>query len=300
MTIKKKKADLVYQKQLKEKVRQEREQRLKQSQQPLKVPLKESSSSLEPTNVTESSPRNAATLRVRLLNGESIVENFEATTMLGNVMRTLNEKYQVKGSYNFRMLFPNKVFTTADEEQTLQQLNLVPNATLVMTQSEVAGVQHQASTQSQQALGVPAPSYFRLTWSYLASWVYWFIGTGTPTPAPQTPPSSFGSIRGKVNHVHSAAEYNQLKNTNDLVIVDISATWCGPCKKIAPYFEELARNHHSVVFVHVDLDQFKRTLTDLSGISSVPTFLFFKNKKLVTEVKGANSQNLLQALNRYK
>jgi len=232
---------------------------------------------------------------VRLLNGESVVEIFEAKKTLGEVMRALNEKYKVTVPYNFRMTFPSRVFTPADDNQTLLQLNLVPNATLVMTQSEHAG---QNQVRPQNPTG-PQPSYIQIAWDYLASWVYWFMGV-MPTPEQPTAPSGFGPVHGKVHHVESVNEYNQLKNTNGLVIVDISATWCGPCKKIAPYFEELARNNPTVVFVHVDLDKFKFTISDLSGVSSVPTFLFFKNKRKVTEVKGANAQQIYQMMNKHK
>jgi len=299
---------LLYQKKLKEQVRQEREERLKQSQQSKEVTTEQTTSMPSPsvdTTETKKNIGNSSTLRIRLLNGESAVENFEADTTLGEVMRALNEKYKVTAAYNFRMTYPNKVFTTADEKQTLLELDLVPNATLVMTSSEYAGQQHQASTQNTTT-GAPVPSYIQMTMDYLKSWIYWFMGaTPQAAPPPTTtsaaPSSTYhGSSRGKVNHVHSVNEYNQLKNTNNLVIVDISATWCGPCKKIAPYFEELARNNPSVVFIHVDLDQFRNSISDLSGVHSVPTFLFFKNKRKVNEVKGANPQKLLQALNSYK
>jgi len=288
----------VYQKQLKEQVRQEREARLRQSKGTEEI----TSPTLETQpEVATTSKASTATLRVRLLNGESVVENFEPTTKLADVMKTLNQKYQVTEPYNFRITFPNKIFTTAEEQNTLIELNLYPNATLVMTQSGVEGNKHQGLSQPQS----PAPSIIQQTWDYVMSWLYWFSGTGTPaTPAaPATPEhfeTSHGSTRGKVIHVHSVAEYNQLKNTNDLVIVDISAVWCGPCKKIAPYFEDLACGNPSVVFLHVDLDQFRNTISDLSGISSVPTFLFFKNKRNVHQLKGANSQALLSALNKYK
>jgi len=233
-----------------------------------------------------------------ILLEESVVEIFESNTTLGDVMKALNEKYKVTASYNFRMNFPNKVFTTADECKTLLQLDLVPNGTLLMTQSEIAG---QQQARIQQNTSAPAQSYLQMSWDYLSSWVYWFMGITPVAQQPTTAPTSFhGSSRGKVHHIHNVQEYNQLKNTNDLVIVDISAVWCGPCKKIAPYFEDLARQNPSVVFLHVDLDQFKHSISDLSGIHSIPTFLFFKNKRLVTTVKGANPQNLLQALNSYK
>jgi len=294
---KEKQADLLYKKKLTEQIRQEREERLRQTQS--KEPSQTAPAPSPSVDTTESkkSTGDNSTLRIRLLNGESVIEIFESNITLGDVMKALNEKYKVTATYNFRMTYPNKVFTTADEGQTLLQLNLVPNATLLMTQSEIAG-QQQASTQNTSA---PAQSYLQMSWDYLTSWVYWFMGITPVAQQPTTaPPSYYGSSRGKVHHVHNVQEYNQLKNTNDLVIVDISAVWCGPCKKIAPYFEDLARQNPSVVFLHVDLDQFRHTISDLSGVNSVPTFLFFKNKRLVTTVKGANPQNLLQALNSYK
>jgi len=221
-------------------------------------------------------------------------------------MNFLNQKYKITEKYSFRMTFPNKVFTKEDEMKSILDLNLVPNATLVMTQSEVtSGGPRVTIQQTQETQG---QSYVQLTWDYLYSWVSWFLGTGPQQQqqqqqqqyTPATGRNSGGSTRGRVNHVHSETEYNSLKNTNDLVIVDVSATWCGPCKKIAPYFEELARNHPMVVFVHVDLDQFKNVLRDLANLRSVPTFLFFKNKQLVSQFSGANQQQLLQTLNRYR
>jgi len=211
-------------------------------------------------------------------------------------MITFTEKYNIKTKFCFRVTFQNKLFTESDEESTLETLCLVPNASLVMIQGDSTGTPmintHQATPPTAYT------SYVQLTWDYLSSWVYWFIGT-TPA-APEQPTSFHGSSRGKVHHVSSVAEYNQLKNTNELVIVDVSAVWCGPCQRIAPYFEELSRKYTSVVFIHVDLDQFKNSISDLSDVKSVPTFKFFKNKKQVNVLNGANQQNLLQNLERYK
>ena len=79
-----------------------------------------------------------------------------------------------------------------------------------------------------------------------------------------------------------------------LVVVDWSAGWCGPCKAIAPIYEQLAAATPDVVFVKADID----TLQDASveaGVQSVPTFHFIKNNELVAEFSGADA-NKLKAL----
>ena len=78
-----------------------------------------------------------------------------------------------------------------------------------------------------------------------------------------------------------------------LVVVDFFATWCIPCKKIAPFLEELAEAHEGVVFLKVDVDQLEDTAAE-QDISAMPTFLFFKNGKKVDELVGA-SKDALQA-----
>ncbi|GFT18364.1 thioredoxin [Nephila pilipes] len=84
----------------------------------------------------------------------------------------------------------------------------------------------------------------------------------------------------------------QLEAAGDkLVVVDFHATWCGPCKMIAPFFQELAEEHPDVVFLKVDVDD----VEDVAGqynVSSIPKFVFIKNKNQVNEMLGADKENL--------
>ena len=59
-------------------------------------------------------------------------------------------------------------------------------------------------------------------------------------------------------------------------IVDFFATWCGPCKMLAPELEELANEHPEIKVIKVDVDEFNE-LAGRFGIRAVPTIIVFKN-----------------------
>ena len=58
---------------------------------------------------------------------------------------------------------------------------------------------------------------------------------------------------GKVIVVHSKADWESQMAANEgkAIVVDFTATWCGPCRMIGPYFEELSSQFDSVVFLKV-------------------------------------------------
>jgi len=95
---------------------------------------------------------------------------------------------------------------------------------------------------------------------------------------------------GNVIHVKTIEEYNATLQAaeNKLVVVDFSATWCGPCRMIAPKFAEMSKKYTNVVFVHVDVDELN-TLPDVADVSGVPTFKYFKNGSKVLQFSGANA-----------
>lgn len=76
-----------------------------------------------------------------------------------------------------------------------------------------------------------------------------------------------------------------------LVVVDFMASWCAPCHRIAPVFEELSQRYPHVVFLKVDVDQCQETAAS-QEVTSMPTFIFYRNKTKVGQVKGADADGL--------
>ncbi|WP_010303665.1 thioredoxin [Kurthia senegalensis] len=80
-----------------------------------------------------------------------------------------------------------------------------------------------------------------------------------------------------------------------LVLVDFWATWCGPCKMIAPVLEELAPEiEGKAEIVKVDVDQNQQTASEY-GIMSIPTLVLFKDGELVDKVVGYQPKEALVA-----
>jgi len=76
-----------------------------------------------------------------------------------------------------------------------------------------------------------------------------------------------------------------------LVVVDFTASWCGPCKRIAPVFAELAAKYSHNLFLKVDVDECQQTANDYK-VQAMPTFMFFKNGQKIDSVRGADPQAL--------
>ncbi|CEN24452.1 thioredoxin [[Clostridium] sordellii] len=70
-----------------------------------------------------------------------------------------------------------------------------------------------------------------------------------------------------------------------VVVVDFFATWCGPCKMLAPVFESVSEELSNAKFVKVDIDE-SLELAQKFGISTVPTMMIFKDGKVVDKLVG--------------
>ena len=85
--------------------------------------------------------------------------------------------------------------------------------------------------------------------------------------------------------VHQCSDLNDLNAQLEaaggkLVVIDFFATWCGPCKMIAPKIVEMDAEMNNVVFLKVDVDEAEDAAQEYN-IQAMPTFLFIKNKQKV-------------------
>ena len=94
-------------------------------------------------------------------------------------------------------------------------------------------------------------------------------------------------------HVENDEQYKAViqEQKGKTIFVKCSAAWCGPCKVIAPYYEELAEEYQNAVFISLDIDECEKITIKL-GIKAMPTFIAFKDEKEVSRVTGAVRKKL--------
>ncbi|PHJ22014.1 thioredoxin [Cystoisospora suis] len=85
-----------------------------------------------------------------------------------------------------------------------------------------------------------------------------------------------------------------------LVLIDFYATWCGPCKQIAPTIEAYSSKPEfsKVTFVKVDVDELPEVAED-EDVSAMPTFKLYKNGTVVETVIGANPAQVEEVLRKH-
>mmetsp|Transcript_54363 Transcript_54363/g.80638 ORF Transcript_54363/g.80638 Transcript_54363/m.80638 type:complete len:153 (+) Transcript_54363:109-567(+) len=88
---------------------------------------------------------------------------------------------------------------------------------------------------------------------------------------------------------------------SNLVIIDYSTTWCGPCKVIAPKFDEFSDKYPDAVFLKVigDASPDASKLMKREGVRSVPSFHYFKDGEKVEVVNGANADAIEAAIHKH-
>ncbi|CAI9763751.1 unnamed protein product [Fraxinus pennsylvanica] len=107
---------------------------------------------------------------------------------------------------------------------------------------------------------------------------------------------------GQVIGCHSVDQWKENFNkgieTKKLVVVDFTASWCGPCRVISPIFAEIAKKTPHVIFLKVDVDELKDVAQEFN-VEAMPTFLFLKDGKEVDRVVGARKENLVAAIDKH-
>lgn len=97
--------------------------------------------------------------------------------------------------------------------------------------------------------------------------------------------------------IHATKEnFNEVVLQSDIpVLVDFFATWCGPCRMIAPILEEIAEEHPEYKIVKIDVDE-QPELATRFDVMSIPTLLVFKNGELISQTVGAQPKAKLLSM----
>ena len=87
-------------------------------------------------------------------------------------------------------------------------------------------------------------------------------------------------------------EFNELKDSGKLILVDFFANWCGPCKMLTPVLSEISDERDDVEIVKVDVDK-ESGLAQSFGVMSIPTLYLFKNGEVVAKTMGYQGKDAI-------
>ncbi|KAK9919232.1 hypothetical protein M0R45_027841 [Rubus argutus] len=117
---------------------------------------------------------------------------------------------------------------------------------------------------------------------------------------------SFAVVRSSLETVATVGQVTEVdKDTfwpivnaaaDKTIVLDMYTQWCGPCKIIAPKYQELSQKYDDVIFLKLDCNQENKPLAKELGIRVVPTFKILKHDKVVKEVTGAKFDDLVAAI----
>ena len=96
-----------------------------------------------------------------------------------------------------------------------------------------------------------------------------------------------------VNHINDSNFNEEVLNAKGVVVVDFFATWCAPCKMLAPVLEEVASEMAEVKVLKVDVDESPETATKY-GVQSIPTIKIFKDGAEVETKVGFMPKDVLK------
>lgn len=111
-----------------------------------------------------------------------------------------------------------------------------------------------------------------------------------------TVPSTRGFSNAKKTNMKELTQDNfsqEVLESADPVLVDFTASWCGPCKMLAPVLDELETENQGVKFVKVDVDE-QSALAQQYSVMSMPTLLFFKEGKVMEQMIGVQPKESIQ------
>ncbi|KAG7599610.1 Thioredoxin-like superfamily [Arabidopsis suecica] len=104
---------------------------------------------------------------------------------------------------------------------------------------------------------------------------------------------------GEVIACHTLEVWNEkVKEANEskkLIVIDFTASWCPPCRFIAPVFADMAKKFTNVYFFKIDVDELQAVAQEFK-VEAMPTFVFMKEGNIVDRVVGAAKDEIHEKL----
>lgn len=91
------------------------------------------------------------------------------------------------------------------------------------------------------------------------------------------------------------SNFEEIKNSEKVVLLDFYADWCGPCRMVAPVIEEIANERDDIVVGKVNVDE-EDELAGKFGVFSIPTLVVMKGGKVVAQEAGAKPKAQILAM----
>ena len=91
----------------------------------------------------------------------------------------------------------------------------------------------------------------------------------------------------------TAQNFEETITSNDIVLVDFWAPWCGPCRSFAPTYEKVSENHTDIVFAKVNTEE-EQELASHFQIRSIPTLMVFREQVILFAQAGMLSESQLE------
>ncbi|CAL1413781.1 unnamed protein product [Linum trigynum] len=119
---------------------------------------------------------------------------------------------------------------------------------------------------------------------------------------PETSRESFKKPPGVVE-VHSASQWKAFvddsRENNKLLVIQFTATWCGPCRLMEPAMEEFAAKYAEVMFIKIDVDKLPSVARQYD-VQIMPAFAMIKKGKEVDKVAGVKKTELRNKIEKHR
>ena len=89
--------------------------------------------------------------------------------------------------------------------------------------------------------------------------------------------------------------FEQVKNSGKVVLLDFYADWCGPCRMVSPIVDEIAEERQDIIVGKINVDE-QEELASAFGVFSIPTLVVIKNGEVVEQSAGAKPKARILAM----